>query len=124
MSEILVVEDNPQSLNLVRTLLELEAHDVLEASTVEEAKAVLAKRHPALVLLDIRLPGGDGGELLEAIRADAATRRLPVVAMTAYAMRGDEDRFIGQGFDGYLSKPLDTRTFGSSVAAYMESAEG
>lgn len=116
---ILVVEDNPQNRKLARTLLELEGHEVAEAGDAEAAEDAVRERRPDLVLLDIQLPGRDGLELVRRWRRDASTRDLKVVAMTAYAMRGDRDRFLAAGCDGYISKPIDPMRFPNQVQEYL-----
>jgi two-component system cell cycle response regulator DivK len=108
---VVVVEDNARSRRLVRDLLDLNGFTVVEAESAEEGLAALRSTSACLVLLDIQLPGMDGEAALKALRADAATAHLPVVAVTAYAMRGDEERLLAAGFDDYIAKPIDTRTF-------------
>lgn len=108
---VVVVEDNERSRRLVRDLLELRGFTVVEADCAEDGVAAARRVSPALVLLDIQLPGMDGEAALRQLRADPATAGIPVVAVTAYAMRGDEERLLAAGFDAYLAKPIDTRTF-------------
>ncbi len=108
---VVVVEDNVRSRRLVRDLLELQGFVPVEAETAEEGLEAVRRCAPALVLLDIQLPGMDGEAALRALRADPATASLPVVAVTAYAMRGDEERLLAAGFDAYIAKPIDTRAF-------------
>lgn len=116
---ILVVEDNFLNLRLMRDLLELHGHEVIEAGSVDEGRAQLARLVPDIVLLDIGIPGGGGERLLREIRSDSNLATMPVVAVTAFAMQGDRERFLQLGFDGYLSKPIDTRTFASSIEAIL-----
>ncbi len=123
-SLILVVEDNPLNLQLVRDVLELHGHEVIQAVDVDEGRARLRERLPDLVLLDIALPGGGGEALLAEIRANPAQAALPVVAMTAFAMPGDRERLIGVGFDGYLSKPIDVRSFAPTVEGFIKPRAG
>jgi CheY-like chemotaxis protein len=104
---ILIVEDNARNMKLVRDVLQATGYQTLEAPTAAEG-LVLANEHvPALVLLDIRLPDMDGLEALRRLRGDQQTCSIPVLAITAQAMKGDRERFTEAGFDGYLSKPLD-----------------
>lgn len=117
---VLVVEDHPLNLRLVRDILEFHGHTVVSAIDVPEARLRLSEQRPDLVLLDIQLPGGGGELLLREIRADVELADLVVVAVTAQAMDGDEDRLLDAGFDGYLSKPIDTRTFASTVEAFLQ----
>lgn len=118
MSRILVVEDNALNLQLVRDILEYRGHEVVSAASVPEARSRLIETRPDVVLLDIQLPGGGGETLLDEIRS--ATPDLPVIAVTALAMDGDRERLLKAGFDGYLSKPIDTRTFGPTVESFLE----
>lgn len=119
---VLVVEDNPLNLLLVREILQLHGHAVDEAGSVPEAWARLANPLPALVLLDIHLPGGGGEALLALIRGDARTASLPVVAVTAQAMSGDRERLLALGFDDYLAKPVDIERLVQLVGAYAGTA--
>jgi CheY-like chemotaxis protein len=108
---VVVVEDNARSRRLVRDLLDLNGFEVVEAESAEEGLQALQEQQVDLLLLDIQLPGMDGEAALKALRGDPAMAGLPVVAVTAYAMRGDEERLLAVGFDGYIAKPIDTRTF-------------
>jgi CheY-like chemotaxis protein len=108
---VVVVEDNVRSRRLVRDLLALHGFDPVEAESAEDGLRALQEGPVDLVLLDIQLPGMDGETCLKALRGDPATAGLPVVAVTAYAMRGDEERLLAAGFDGYIAKPIDTRSF-------------
>ena len=104
---VLVVEDNERNMKLVRDVLQATGYVALEATTGEEAIELAAVHRPALVLMDVQLPGMTGVEALTRLRGDARTSGIPVLAVTAQAMRGDRERFLEAGFDGYLSKPLD-----------------
>lgn len=117
---VLVVEDNPLNRILVREILEHRGHVVIEAGTVDEARSRLRDRVPDLVVMDIRIPGGGGEALLREIRCDPALARLPVMAVTAQAMRGDRERLLAAGFDAYVSKPIDTRSFGETLEALFK----
>jgi CheY-like chemotaxis protein len=108
---VLVVEDNSRSRRLVRDLLELHGFESVDVETAEEGLEAVKRQVPALVLLDVQLPGMDGVAALRLLRADACSARVPVIAVTAYAMRGDEERFLADGFDDYISKPIDVRSF-------------
>jgi two-component system, cell cycle response regulator DivK len=104
---VLVVEDNEKNMKLFRDVLRAKGFATIEAVTGEEG-VQLARRHaPALVLMDVHLPGVSGVEALARMRADERTASIPVVALTAQAMRGDRERFLEAGFDGYLAKPVD-----------------
>jgi len=118
-SHILVVEDNPQNLELVEFLLEEAGFCVRAARDAEEMRRELAAGLPALVLMDIQLPGTDGLKLVQEIRARPEADALPVVALTAHAMRGDRERFLAAGCDGYIPKPIDIATFADEVRRYL-----
>jgi CheY-like chemotaxis protein len=105
MTRIALVEDNPDNRLLARAILE-DSYDVEEYETGSDALAGMRQSPPALVLLDISLPGMDGTEVLRHIREDEQLRRLPVIALTAHAMTGDRERFLGMGFDAYVTKPI------------------
>ena len=117
---ILVVDDNPMNLKLACVVLQGEGHDVREALDAEEALAQLATWHPHLILMDIQLPGMDGLELTRQLKADPATRDILILAITAYAMKGDEQKALAAGCDGYITKPIDTRTLPDVVAGYCK----
>ncbi len=102
---IAVVEDNPDNRLLVQVILE-SLYDVTEYENGFTALEGLAKQKPDLVLLDVSLPGMDGAEVLQRIRADGALRDLPVIALTAHAMAGDREKFLAAGFDDYVTKPI------------------
>jgi len=104
---ILVVEDNERNMTLLRDVLRATGYQTVEASTAGEALVLAIEHHPALVLMDIRLPDMDGLEALRRLRMDAQTAAIPVIAITAQAMKGDRERFQEAGFDGYLAKPID-----------------
>jgi CheY-like chemotaxis protein len=115
---ILVVEDHPINTKLVSLLLQ-GTYEVMTAGDADEALQVLEGFIPDLILMDVQLPGMDGLELTRRLKADPRTRGIIVVALTAYAMKGDEDRALAAGCSGYVTKPLDTRTFGEQIAAYL-----
>jgi CheY-like chemotaxis protein len=116
---ILVVDDNPQNLKLVRVLLTLENYDVRSAGDAEEALRTLETFTPGLILMDLQLPGMDGLELTRRLKADPARRGILIVALTAYAMKGDEEKALAAGCDAYVSKPIDTRALCALVAAKL-----
>ena len=105
--QILVVEDNEKNMKLFRDVLRATGYRTLEASTGGQALLLAATHGPALVLMDVRLPDMTGVEALSRLRQDERTALIPVLAVTAQAMKGDRQRFIEAGFDGYLSKPVD-----------------
>lgn len=116
---ILVVDDNPTNLKLARTLLRTEGYDVRTAANADEALTVLETFRPRLILMDIQLPDMDGLTLTRRLKSEPATRSTVIVALTAYAMKGDEERALAAGCDGYLPKPIDTRTFPGAVARFL-----
>ncbi len=119
---VLVVEDNEKNLKLVRDLLRLRGYQVLEGRTAEQGLRLAAECQPSLVLMDIQLPDLDGASALQRLRADPATARIPVVALTAFAMKEDRERFLAAGFDGYLPKPIDIRALADQVRGFIERA--
>jgi two-component system cell cycle response regulator DivK len=104
---VLVVEDNEKNMKLFRDVLQVTGYRTLEATTGAQAVELAAEHTPNLVLMDIRLPDIDGAEALSRLRADERTAAIPVLALTAQAMRGDRERFLAAGFDGYISKPVN-----------------
>jgi CheY-like chemotaxis protein len=118
-ARILIVEDNPLNRLLIHDILELRGHHVVEAATVDEARAALRAARPDLLVLDVHIPGGGGEAIIREVRKRADLRDLPIVAVTSLAMPGDRERLLSIGFQGYLSKPIDTRTFGASIESYL-----
>ena len=116
---ILIVDDNPSNLKLMRVLLSGEGFEVRTALDANEALASLALSRPALILMDIQLPGMDGLELTRRIKSEAATAKIPVVALTAYAMAGDEARAKEAGCDAYVTKPIDTRALPKLISSLV-----
>jgi two-component system cell cycle response regulator DivK len=116
--QILVVEDNAKNMTLLRDVLRATGYRTLEASTAEQALLLATEHGPALVLMDIRLPDMDGVEALGRLRMDERTASIPVVAVTAQAMKGDTERFKEAGFDGYLTKPVDIDELIATVARH------
>jgi CheY-like chemotaxis protein len=119
---ILIIEDNPLNLELVTDLLEASGFVVQTAQTAEEGLRLARELLPDLVLMDFGLPGLDGLSATRLLKADPATRQLTVVGLTAHAMKGDEAIALGAGCDGYLTKPIDTRTFIATVTQFIASA--
>jgi len=107
MIKVLIVEDNAVNRELLRELLELRGYTVIEACDGQEALRMIDQAQPELLLLDIGMPIMDGFAVIQRIRENPRLAKLPVVAVTAYAMRGDEERILNSGFDGYLSKPVN-----------------
>jgi two-component system, cell cycle response regulator DivK len=121
---VLIVEDNPRNLKLARDILNHAGYPTLEAETAEDGLALARAQHPALVLMDVQLPGMDGVEALGLLRSDPVTADIPVIALTAFAMKDDRERFLAAGFDHYLEKPLDVRAFPRQVAAALAGVDG
>jgi len=119
MAQILVVEDNPMNMELAVDLLETYGYKVTPAEDGFEALERVKETKFDLILLDMQLPGMDGPAVLERLKNDPATRAVPVVALTAHAMRGDEERFREAGCSGYISKPIDVHQFKPTVAQYL-----
>lgn len=116
---VLIVDDNLTNLKLVRVLLTAEGYDVRTASDAEEAMTVLGAFSPSLILMDLQLPGMDGLELTRRLKVDPSTRDAVIIAITAYAMKGDEERALAAGCDGYVSKPIDTRALPALLARHL-----
>lgn len=117
---ILVVDDNPLNLKLARLLLATEDYQVRTAEHATAAMAVLETFHPRLILMDIQLPGMDGLELTRRLRADPSLDDVVILALTAYAMEADEQKALDAGCDGYIAKPLDTRSLPDVVRTYLD----
>lgn len=121
MKRVLVVEDNEMNMQLVEFLLEEGGYEIVKAASGEEAMSVARwGRAPVdLILMDIHLPGMDGLSVVRELKADDRTRAIPILALTAHAMRGDKDRFLQAGCDGYISKPIDVKTFLASIEPFV-----
>jgi two-component system cell cycle response regulator DivK len=117
---VLIVEDNEKNMKLVRDLLQIKGFRTLEADNATEGIALAAAHQPNLVLMDIQLPDMDGVAALGRLKAEPTTTRIPVVALTAFAMKDDEARFMGAGFDGYLVKPINVRELPEQVRQFCE----
>ncbi len=117
---VLIVEDNEKNLQLIRDLLQVKGYRTLEAETAELG-IELARRHtPRLILMDTQLPGMDGVAALGQLKSDPTTAQIPVIALTAFAMKDDRQRFLAAGFDGYLVKPINTRELPGVVREFCE----
>ncbi len=117
---ILIVEDNEKNRKLVRDVLQFKGYRTLEAETGEIGLSLAREACPALILMDIQLPGMSGIDALGHLRADAATRHIPVIAVTASAMMHDRRKILAAGFDAYQSKPIDVKGFVALVARVLE----
>jgi two-component system cell cycle response regulator DivK len=116
---ILIVEDNEKNLKLARDVLRFHGYRTVEATNGEGAVAMSVEHLPALILMDIQLPGIDGIVAMKRIRADERTKHIPTVALTASVMSGDRERFDEAGFDGFIAKPIEVKNFPDQVRAYL-----
>lgn len=121
-SKVLVVEDNETNMELASVLLKVAGYEVLKAWTAEEGIQMAKAELPGLILMDISLPGMDGLSATRVLKGDPHTRDIPVVALTAHAMKGDEAKAFQAGCCGYLTKPIDTRTFAKKVECMAQNA--
>src|ERR1700737_1675385 len=117
---ILVVEDNPANRQLMTIVLSDAGYEVRTAIDAEEVREALRSFQPKLILMDIQLPGTDGLELTRQLKSSPTTRHIPIVAVSAYAMKGDDVKGLGAGCDGYITKPIDTPTLPRLVADYFK----
>jgi len=116
---ILIVDDNENNRKLARDVLEFAGFTTMEAAGGIESVALAQEHTPDLVLMDIRMPDISGTEALKLLREDSRTADIPIVALTSSTMRGDEERFLKEGFDGYLAKPISVREFPDQVRSYL-----
>ncbi len=121
--QILIVDDNPTNLKLVAYLMNANGYAINTAIDAEAALAAIRDHRPALILMDIQLPGIDGLELTRRLKANPDTRDIVIVAVTAYAMKGDVDKALAAGCDGYVTKPIDTRALPSTIAQHLARKE-
>jgi len=122
MAKVLIVEDNPANMSLALFLLQSAGHTVLSAADAEVGLRLARDEQPNLILMDIQLPGMDGLEATVLLKRDEATRAIPVIALTALAMKGDEERIRAAGCDGYIAKPLEYRSFLAVISAQLVTA--
>ncbi|MBM3459244.1 MAG: response regulator [Armatimonadetes bacterium] len=121
---ILIVEDNQLNMELTTDVLEAAGYQVQQAYSAEDGLTLARIEPPALVLMDVSLPGMDGLTATWLLKQDPRLRRIPVIALTAHAMTGDRERMLDSGCDGYLPKPIDTRTLPQSIEAFLAAARG
>jgi two-component system, cell cycle response regulator DivK len=122
MAKVLIVEDNAANMTLAIFLLQSAGHTVLSAADAEVGLRLARDEQPNLILMDIQLPGMDGLEATVLLKRDEATRAIPVIALTALAMKGDEERIRAAGCDGYIAKPLEYRSFLAAISAQLVTA--
>lgn len=116
---ILIIEDNQKNLKLIRDVLQFHGYTTLEAETAEIGIELARKLQPALILMDVQLPGMDGREALKILKSDAGTQHIPIIALTAFAMKGDRERLLAEGFDGYVAKPIDIKEISQVIERYL-----
>ena len=116
---ILIIEDNDKNLKLVRDVLQFNGYQTAEAMTAEDGLVLARSQHPALILLDIQLPGMDGFAALRQLRADPITKSTPVIAVTASAMEQDRQKILAAGFDGYMTKPINVKKFTEEIRTVL-----
>jgi len=117
---VLIVDDNPTNLKLVAYLVKASGYEVDTAPDADAAVAAIAAHRPRVILMDLQLPGIDGIELTRRLKADAATRDIAIIAVTAYAMKGDREKAMAAGCDDYVTKPIDTRALPELIARYAK----
>jgi two-component system, cell cycle response regulator DivK len=115
---VLIVDDNEMNVKLARDVLRFNGFRTVEAATGGEGVALAGKHLPDLILMDIRLPDMDGTAAARALKGDERTAAIPVVALTSFAMKGDRERFLAEGFDGYLEKPISVKDFPDQVRGF------
>ena len=116
---ILVVDDNPRNLKLASDVLEYAGYEVAEAANAEEAQTMISRNLPDVILMDIALPGMDGLTLTRKIKAEGNTQHIRIIALTAFAMKGDDQKALAAGCDGYITKPIDIRKLPTQVAEIL-----
>ena len=121
---VLMVEDNPLNAKLLRDVLRATGYELVESTTAEEGLRIARERKPALILMDIRLPGMDGVTALNELKSDVATRHIPVIAVTASIMPLERSEILASGFDGYQAKPLSVKSLLAEVRTLLDRAAG
>ena len=119
MARVLIVDDNPTNLKLVAYLVRANGYEVETAGDAATALASIEAHRPELILMDLQLPGIDGLELTRRLKSDARTSDIKIIALTAYAMKGDQDKAVEAGCDDYVTKPIDTRGLPALIAKYI-----
>lgn len=116
---ILIVEDEPRNRKLIRDLLQIKGYATLEATNGKQGVKIAREKKPDLILMDILMPVMDGLEATRILKADAETKDIPIIALTSYAMKADEERIRQAGCDEYITKPIDTREFVKKITEYL-----
>jgi two-component system, cell cycle response regulator DivK len=117
---ILIIEDNPLNRELAADILDAAGYAILQAADAEEGMALARAERPSLILMDVSLPGIDGLQATGLLKQEAATKAIPVLALTAHALKGDEERALAAGCDGYIPKPINTRALPHAVARFLQ----
>jgi CheY-like chemotaxis protein len=117
---ILVIEDNELNMKLVRSLLKMGKRNMLEAMDAENGMRIAREQKPALILMDIQLPGMDGLSATKILKADPVLQKIPIVALTSHAMEGDDKKALAAGCNGYIAKPIDTKNFLATIQQYLQ----
>jgi len=121
--KILIVDDNEKNRKLLRVILQSTGYETIESENGEDGVRMAKENLPAFILMDIQMPVMGGTEALKQIRSDETTAKIPVIALTSYAMTGDRDKFLAEGFDGYISKPLKTSELMDIIKKYLKESE-
>lgn len=116
---ILIVDDDPQNLKLIRDLLQIKGYHTLEAVNGQQGVELAKSKEPDLILMDVQMPVMSGLEATKILKADDNTKTIPIISVTAYAMKGDEEKIREAGFDGYIAKPVDIKEFLTTIAKYL-----
>ncbi len=116
---ILIVEDEPKNMTLLRDLLQVSGYKTIEATDGKQGVELAKSKKPDLILMDVQMPKMDGLEATRILKADATTSNIPVIALTSYAMKGDKEKMLEAGCDGYLAKPIDIKELLKIVAEYL-----
>lgn len=120
---ILIVEDNPKNLKLFRDVLQFNGFETIEADSAEAGIELARERNPALILMDIQLPQMDGRDAMKVLKSEEKTEEIPIIAVTSFAMKGDREQLLNEGFDGYLAKPVDIKELPKVVEHHLETQE-
>ncbi len=120
MSRILVVDDNELNLQLTCITLELAGHEILSSANGRDAVAIAESEPVDLILMDLRMPVMDGRQAMKQIKSNSQTQHIPIVALTASAMKGEREQLLASGFDGYIDKPIDVNSFARTVAQFLK----
>ncbi|MBN1444957.1 MAG: response regulator [Candidatus Omnitrophica bacterium] len=124
MAKILIVEDNEINLKLFKRIVSSMGHETLTANNGREGIEIAAENLPDMVLMDIKMPVMDGSEAMKVLKAGEKTKKIPVIAVTAYAMKGDRERFLGEGFTDYIAKPVNREEFIKTVKSVLGENNG